>query len=427
MHTPYSGLRRKFDTSVFRLHNLSNGVPVWIQNPPITLHDEGAVVVTFSRVGSIQDPIESPGGAHVFEHVPFRGTERFPSAGALRDPVEHEGGSIGATTSRYWTTYRCRLPQPKFALAAEVAYQLAFKALMREEDIEKEKSIIQSELTRFFSDGSQRAYLNARKAFFGENPHTSSVIGTKESVAAMKPEQLVEFRQRFYHSQNVEIICGGSFSECSNLIPILESTFGQLPKTDQAKATTPHLPAPLATEVVLKDKNYRRDRLVMYWPIPCEYAETHTELCIIADALGRSLTSPVMKVLRLEKGLVYESGLLGFSRNPHFSLFMVNIPIPSEHFGLAERTVRESLKSLAEQSVVAEVEYVQKSRLVNFADPVDVCCASGGILTDLVMFGRPYSYHEAAAEIDGLEFEKVDHFRKQLLSQAPLIARIEAR
>ena len=78
------------------VHTLANGLRV------VILEDHSAPVValqTWVHFGSADEGPAVAGIAHVFEHMLFKGSERFPN-GEIAAIVEAAGGSVNA-----WTSY----------------------------------------------------------------------------------------------------------------------------------------------------------------------------------------------------------------------------------------------------------------------------------------------------------------------------------
>ena len=87
------------------VHTLDNGLQV------VLLEDHSAPVValqTWVRFGSADEDPSVAGIAHVFEHMLFKGTDRFPN-GEIAALIEGAGGSVNAWTNYDETVYHVTL------------------------------------------------------------------------------------------------------------------------------------------------------------------------------------------------------------------------------------------------------------------------------------------------------------------------------
>ena len=178
MNTGLEGTRRMHDTSVFKEEELGNGIHVWVQRPPILTDSSGTIRVVLKNVGSQLDPEGYSGTAHIFEHLPFRGTVRKPSTREVEDPIKEKGGNINATTHQRLTEFRIgSLPARDFELAVETLAQMVAFPLMRPQDMELERGAIREEYRSLESDPEAARAEMILKTLFGAHPWGRRTIG----------------------------------------------------------------------------------------------------------------------------------------------------------------------------------------------------------------------------------------------------------
>ena len=117
------------------------GVPVYFQRLPVNTVSLNWLVF----VGSADD--EQAGGHgiyHWFEHIPSRGTVRFP--GGYRDTearlVRH-GGSSDAETGSTHTSFSANVPKRVWPEALEILADMVGRPLLRIEDIDVTRCTLQ--------------------------------------------------------------------------------------------------------------------------------------------------------------------------------------------------------------------------------------------------------------------------------------------
>ena len=102
--------------------------------------------------GSLHEADDQQGVAHFLEHMVFNGTENFPDPKQLIPQMQRLGITFGAHANAYTsfdeTVYMLDLPnlaEPTLELAYTVMHDFADGALLKEEEIDKERGVILSE------------------------------------------------------------------------------------------------------------------------------------------------------------------------------------------------------------------------------------------------------------------------------------------
>ena len=145
------------------------------------------------------------GYRHLLEHIAARSIE-----GHDRE-VETCGGFIFATTSRDWLRFEWRVPSDKIALAYKGIGRLLKDCGATEEAIKRESIAIAQEgnLATSQDIASKKAW-GSVYSVDGLDP-----LGSKESVSAAKPSDLVDMWRQLTKSSNVVISACGSLDQKS--------------------------------------------------------------------------------------------------------------------------------------------------------------------------------------------------------------------
>ena len=106
----------------------------------------------FVDAGSLMENEEQQGLAHFIEHMAFNGTKNFP-AGEMVEYFQRLGMSFGGDTNAHTsfkeTVYKLELPKPELDMVDQgmlLFRDYADGMLMSQEEIEKERGVILSEL-----------------------------------------------------------------------------------------------------------------------------------------------------------------------------------------------------------------------------------------------------------------------------------------
>jgi len=216
------------------------------------------------RVGSLAEEEDQLGIAHLIEHMVFRGTPSFP-ANDLKRFLERCGLSWGADlnaeTGMEHTTYSLDIPLKKnstelLATGLRVLKEFAFDALLRSEDIQKEKGVVEEEW-RGRLGVEQRVEDKFWAEVFAGTLHSQRLpIGKMETLRSCPDERLRAFYKRWYRPQQMTILCIGDFGSNTVAKALIEKAFaGVKPSKDaEPQWTPPPLSAHPRAAVVYRDQ-----------------------------------------------------------------------------------------------------------------------------------------------------------------------------
>lgn len=420
IQTPHRGIRSRHDTSVFEKYALSNGAVVWVQKSPVLLTEEGMLVAYFRNVGSVLDPKGKEGLAHFLEHMPFKGTKKYPSSEALSAAIQDIGGGKNATTSRYWTNYYAGAPGSAFSVALDILADTLTAPLMRPEDFETERGVIESERARKFEHGAALAARDVDDLLFGDHPALTWGIGTKESIQAITLDDILSFWKEHYHAGNLHLVVGGTFAEEPDLLAKLEAAFGGLEAGPAVRLDLPPMPVPPAGRHRLVNPRYSRSRFYLEWIVDGPVSDASMEaLGLLTSSFCDASDSPLAMELRDRRGLVYESGLMDEERIGDIGCrITLELPVSADIIDEVAETSLRLLREMPEERIALQLDRWQLARLMGFHYPTRVCTNLGG---EIVRFGGPRSIHEDQQLSDDTDLELVLQWQKLLTTTPPVI------
>lgn len=416
MNTGLEGMRRMHDTSIFEQRMLDNGIHVWVQRPPILTDSSGTIRVVLKNVGSQLDPKDYSGIAHIFEHLPFRGTRRKPSTRDVEDPIREKGGNINATTHQRFTEFRVSgLPARDFELAVETLAEMVAFPLMRPQDLELERGAIREEYRLSESDPEAVRAEMILKTLFGTHLWGRKAIGDLNVIETITTGQLRKFHADHYHAGNIQVIVGGGFTERPDLLEIVTRHFGELQFHEPA--AIPNFPLPFGRkgEVHIVEPRCARESIAMVYPL--EGGWNHDTLDFSAGLLGGGVTSPLVHELRVERGLIYGGGICSWGMYPDFRYFIVDFKTPVSNYEECRGAYRRVLEDLSTDSIVKHQRGRQYERQTRFSRPGRAC---GAATWDIMNFGRIESCWEEEAHEDELTVADVFRLRDHLFENEPL-------
>lgn len=217
------------------------------------------------RAGSAQDPAHLPGLAHFYEHMVFKGSDRFP--GPAQDWVEGRGGSMNAGTGVDSTEYHVVIPTEHAVFALELMADLVWRRKFSSKDMEVERRVVMRERDGREDNPSIKLRDIARGMLLGSHPYAQPGVGTKHSIETISVADLTQWASSHYVPGNM-IVVVVSDVEQSRLLELVRAGFGAI-------APGP-LPAPALSEPVVETDFQLRtlghssgiNRLAFAWAVP---------------------------------------------------------------------------------------------------------------------------------------------------------------
>ena len=406
-------VKEKYDTAVFERFTLSNGIAVYVQRSPILPDERYQVSACLLHTGSCADPPDAAGTMHFFEHIPFRGTEHYPSTAAIHKPITSEAGMIGGKTSVQVTKFFVTGAKSQLNTALPILADVVAAPRILEKHVIRERGVIAQEHREVMS---QRKYVfdyHFRRWFFSGHPYGHGPIGELRVIESMTVEQLRRAHQTYYHAGNLALICTGDLPADAELIAVAEANFGNLPRRAAYQVPAPTLPAQREGETA--DPVFGVDSLTLLFPLP----NLTPRAAMVWICLAVCLNSHLEQLLR-RSGLIYESRLAILNRDQQQPTFEVLVPTQRHHFGEIQKALTEVLGKLTATHWENARQIIQRKLPLCFLHPIE---AEELALDDLLRGQAPVSIRQKEALRDALTWEELDACRNQLLSTEPYIFR----
>ena len=158
-------------------------------------------------LGDSKDVTEIPDGvAHYLEHKMF---EQRSGINAL-DTLTNLGVDANAYTTNTYTTYLYECTD-NFYEALDEFMDYVQNPYYTSENIQKERGIIEQEISMYDDEPGQALYMNLMKLLYQNNPINIDIAGTKESIAKIDEKVLYTIYNNFYVPENMVIVACGDF------------------------------------------------------------------------------------------------------------------------------------------------------------------------------------------------------------------------
>lgn len=161
----------------------------------------------FVKAGSRDEGPELAGVSHFLEHMVFKGTPRRDALHVNRD-FDRVGAKHNAQTSEEDTFYHVTALPEYLPKAFEVLSDI-LRPSLRADDFETEKKVIIEEIKMYQDNPMSVCYEAAKALHFGPHPLGQSILGSIESIEAMKVDDMRAYFAGKYSPSNIVLAFAG--------------------------------------------------------------------------------------------------------------------------------------------------------------------------------------------------------------------------
>jgi len=347
-------------------HTLPNGLRVLLHRDATT---PLVTVNILYQVGSRDERPDRTGFAHLFEHLMFGGTPRYPDFDAVLDSL---AGESNAFTTADYTNYYMTLPadglEQALALEAdrmgfgneELGIRNELVGRFSEEVLEVQKRVVTEEYhQRYMNQPYGDVWLLLRPLCFTAHSYRWCTIGADiRHVQEATMEEVQDFFSRYYRPDNAILCVAGNIDE-EETLRMVEREFGPIaapgsplpPMRERHYPAEPDQTAPRLLEV---QRDVPNDAFYMAWvmcdrytPDPVSGRPMYYAYDALSDVLSAGHSSRLYRRLVQEEGLLTEvNAFITGELGP--GVFAVTGKLrPGVDFAAAEAAVREELDRLA--------------------------------------------------------------------------------
>ncbi|HNT36532.1 MAG TPA: pitrilysin family protein, partial [bacterium] len=164
----------------------------------------------WAATGSGDETILNNGISHFYEHLFFKGTEKYP-VGALDKAIKSFGGYDNAETSFDFTHYYVVLPSEHCFTALEILTDAYLNASLPFEEIDRERMVVYEEIRRKEDSPTGKLFSDFLSHLFPGIPYGMEVLGTEESLSRITRDDLLCFKEDRYCPSKTSLVIVGDF------------------------------------------------------------------------------------------------------------------------------------------------------------------------------------------------------------------------
>ncbi|HCE75737.1 MAG TPA: hypothetical protein DEP04_03840, partial [Dehalococcoidia bacterium] len=215
---------------------MTSGLRIVTQEMP---NSESVAISISIKAGSRDENTDEHGVAHFLEHMLFKGTKDRPSPLLITSPIESTGGSLNASTGYESTTYWCHIPKNDFPIGIEILLDMIQNPLLRQHDIDSERSVVIEEIKSIEDYPDSKAALNLDELMWGNTALGRDIAGSVQSIQDMNQIKITNFMDQLYAPAKIVISISGNVTHEGAVKAIENSFLGKYPQRGRARYKTP--------------------------------------------------------------------------------------------------------------------------------------------------------------------------------------------
>lgn len=390
-------------------YTLQNGLRIVVEPIPTCRSVSFGIWV---RTGSRSETPEVSGISHLIEHMMFKGTAKR-SARDIADLFDGIGGNVNAFTSKEYTCYFAKVLDQHLPIAVEALADMFFESRFDPEELAKEKNVILEEIAMYEDTPDDKVHDEASRAAFGDHPLAYSILGIEERLRAMEPDDLRQYMNRHYRTDNTVIAVAGNVNE-PELLALLDRHFGRFDRSGGAETQQPPV---FRGDYIFHRKQTEQHHLCLSFP-GCPIGDPKLyAMVLLNNAFGGGMSSRLFQEIREKRGLAYSvySYHTSFADSGIFTIYAGTAPKQTRDvFDVTLELLAELADDgLTEAELNRSKEQLKGSLILSLES---TSSRMNRIGKNELMLGRHDSLDEMLAKIDAVTLDDIRCMTRRMLS-----------
>ena len=395
---------------MYQKTTLDNGLRIITVTMP---HTRSVSICIFIGVGSRYETEAEAGVSHFIEHLLFKGTSERATARVISEAIEGVGGILNGGTDKELTIYWCKVAQPHFELALDVLADMLLHSRFDSQDIEKERQVIIEEINMSKDSPAQRVDMLIDQLLWPEHPLGRDIAGSKESVAAITRQIMLDYQQGQYLPSNTVVTIAGNMQH-QEMVTAVSQVIGNWANQRERSGYLAYKEQP-AQRLYVETKDTEQAHLCLALPGLSLFHPKRFTLDLLNVILGEGMGSRLFSEIRDKLGLAYSI----HSYVDHFldsGSVTVSAGVEPKNLLTVIKAILEQLSLLREivpESELSKAKELSKGRLLlRMEDSRNVAGWVGGqeILTERIL-----SVDQVISIIDAITADELKQLAQELL------------
>ncbi|HVW14548.1 MAG TPA: pitrilysin family protein [Mucilaginibacter sp.] len=282
---------------------LPNGLQVLvIENHKVPL----ATIEIAVKNGAYTEGPEYSGLSHLFEHMFFKANKDYPNQEVFLKRTQELGAIWNGTTNVERVNYFFTFDRDSLKAGLKFMNAAIRFPIYREEDMKKERPVVDGEFQRAESDPGFQLWYEVQKHLWGDLITRKNPIGIHEVINTATPEKMMVIKGKYYVPNNSLLtICGDVKHE--DAFALAERIFGDWPNSGfdpQVKYPIPPFPPLEKSQVFIKETSIAQTPdMQLSWQGPSYLTDSASTVAADVFSTIMGLNSAKIQQALVDKGL----------------------------------------------------------------------------------------------------------------------------
>lgn len=398
-----------------RITTLPNGLRVATDT---MAHVESVSLGAWVGVGTRHEEAEINGISHLLEHMAFKGTEKR-SPQAIAEEIEAVGGVLNAYTSRENTAYYAKVLADDVPLSVDILSDILQHSTFDAEELRREQQVVVQEIGQAHDTPDDIIFDFFQESAYPDQPMGRPVLGTADSVNAMRRETLIDYIGQQYGPQKMVFAAAGKVDH-EKLVEMVGEAFADLkPSVEKNEAPAAYRGGERREERDLEQVHLLLGFDSLSYDDPDYYA-----LSVFSTLFGGGMSSRLFQEIREKRGLVYsiysfqsafrDGGLFGIYAGTGDEQVAELVPVLCDSF-------RDVAGSLTEAELGRARAQLKAGLLMGRESTGNRC---EQLAQQLLVYGRAIPPAELVEKVEAVDAAAVERVVARLLASRPTLASI---
>jgi predicted Zn-dependent peptidase len=372
------------------------------------------------ETGSRFEPARWSGIAHFTEHMLFKGTWRR-SAQRIAEEADQLGAQLNAFTDREHTCYYVRVLSEHLPKVTDLLADMLTGSRFDEEAVEKERQVILEEIKMYEDSPDDLVQDLFLEAVWADDALGRPVIGRRETVAALRRPDFLDFVTHEYRAPRVLVAACGDVQHdrvVEQVAELLAPLAGDAPARDAT-------PPPVASRTTYRAKDTEQVHLCLGYPALAQGHPDRYVQSVLDHLAGGGMSSRLFQEVRERRGLVYSIGSFSVLYRDAGAFGVYAGTSPERVPEVLSVTLRELDRLRAEPVSEEELARAKESLKASLMLSLEGTASRMFFLSrSELYFGRRITPDEVLAELEAVTAERVQGLAQRLLSMRPALAAV---
>lgn len=291
----------------FQLDKLDHGLSVL----RVPLEVDSVLSLCLANTGSRYEQTKEFGIAHFFEHMVFKGTQKYPDAKTIASLVDSLGANFNAFTGEECTGYYIHAAAKHLPLVQNIIAEMVFAPRLEQKEIDKERGVILEEM-RMYKDNPSSCIADLFKEMvYAQSGLGHNIVGNEQTINAINQSNFQSFLHDWYDPTNLLWVTAGD-KKTLNQPDFLQNLSDELGSFQIKRQPKPDFKSHWEKKFTYGERLWVENRqteqahFLFSWPGINLHDDQHSALLSLAKViLGGNMSSRLFTEVREKRGLCY--------------------------------------------------------------------------------------------------------------------------